>query len=246
MRNLVLCGFMGTGKTTIGKALTTKSSLPFIDIDEEIEKRTGMKIVDIFARMGEQFFRDLEEEMIREFSREEGRIIAVGGGALQRESNLLALKERGFLLCLLSTPRVILRRLKNDETRPLLKGEGNKLQRIEALLRKRFPNYLKADAFLDTSYMTIYDSVKYAGRLLDYLKEKVVLSDQTPEDRWVKSAFEEKGEELKNLLRVEDVSVSLTAAARLWKNNFPLEWKILRRKRNIFMKWLREEVLRIE
>lgn len=243
MRNLVLCGFMGTGKTTIGKALAKMHSLPFVDIDEEIEKRRGMKIVDIFSRMGEGYFRDLEEEMIREFSKEEGKIIAVGGGALQRESNLLALRENGFLLCLLATPKVILRRLRYDDTRPLLKGE-DKLQRIESLLRKRFPNYLKADAFLDTSYMPVRDCVKYAGRLLDYLKGEAILSDQTSEDRWVKSAFAEKEEELKSFLQDDNSSVSLTATVRLWKNNSPLDWKILRRKRNIFFKWLIEEVLR--
>jgi shikimate kinase len=234
---------MGTGKTTIGKALAKMHSLPFVDIDEEIEKRRGMKIVDIFSRMGEGYFRDLEEEMIREFSKEEGKIIAVGGGALQRESNLLALRENGFLLCLLATPKVILRRLRYDDTRPLLKGE-DKLQRIESLLRKRFPNYLKADAFLDTSYMPVRDCVKYAGRLLDYLKGEAILSDQTSEDRWVKSAFAEKEEELKSFLQDDNSSVSLTATVRLWKNNSPLDWKILRRKRNIFFKWLIEEVLR--
>jgi len=243
VRNLVLCGFMGTGKTTIGKALAKMHSLPFVDIDEEIEKRTGMKIVDIFSRMGEGHFRDLEEEMIREFSKEEGKIIAVGGGALQRESNLLALRENGFLLCLLATPKVILRRLRYDNTRPLLKGE-DKLQRIESLLRKRFPNYLKADAFLDTSYMPIRDCVKYAGRLLYYLKGEAILSDQAPEDRWVKSAFAEMEEELKSFLQNDNSSVSLTATVRLWKNNSPLDWRILRRKRNIFFKWLMEEVSR--
>lgn len=233
---------MGTGKTTIGKALASIHSLPFVDIDDEIERRTGMKIVDIFSRMGEGHFRDLEEEMIREFSKEEGGIIAVGGGALQRESNLLALREKGFLLCLLSTPKVILRRLKYDDTRPLLKGE-DKLQRIESLLRKRFPNYLKADAFLDTSYMSIRDCVKYVGRLLDYLKGEAIPSGQTPEVRWVKSAFEEKKEELKSLLQDNNASVSLTAAVRLWKKDFSVERKMLRKKRNIFFKWLMEEVL---
>jgi shikimate kinase len=236
---------MGTGKTKIGKALASIHSLPFVDVDEEIEKRTRMKIVDIFSRMGEGHFRDLEEEMIREASREEGKIIAVGGGALQRESNLLALRENGFLLCLLSTPKVILRRLRYDDTRPLLKGE-DKLQRIESLLRKRFPNYLKADAFLDTSYMSIRDCVKYVGRLLDYLKGEAILPDQKPEDRWVKSAFEEKEEELKSLVQDNNASVSLTATVRLWKNNSPLDWKMLQRKRNIFFKWLMEEVAGIE
>ena len=245
MKNLVLCGFMGTGKTTIGKALAKMHSLSFVDIDEEIEKRTGMKITDIFSRMGEGYFRDLEEEMIREFSGEEGRIIAVGGGALERESNLLALRENGFLLCLLSTPKVILRRLKNDDTRPLLKGE-DRLQRIESLLRKRFPNYLKADAFLETSYMPIRDCVKFAKRLLDYLKGESILSDQIPEDRWVKSAFGEREGELKELLQDNNLSVSFTAAVRLWKNDSPLDWKKLGRKKNIFFKWLIEEVIGIE
>ncbi|MGB9876543.1 MAG: shikimate kinase [bacterium] len=241
-KNLVLCGFMGCGKTSIGKSLSTISSLPFVDIDEEIEKRMGMTISSIFMEKGEQYFRDLEEAMIKEFSREEGIIIAVGGGALQRESNLQSLKERGFLLCLLATPKVILRRLKGDETRPLLKGSEDKLEKIENLLRKRFPNYLKADAFLDTSFKSLRESLGYAKLLLDCLEKGVTPSNSTPEGKWVISALTERGEDLYSLLIEKEVSTKLTSAVRLYKKGYPLDFHKLR-SRNLFLKWLKEEVL---
>ncbi|MGB9607367.1 MAG: shikimate kinase [bacterium] len=242
-KNLVLCGFMGCGKTSIGKSLSTISSLPFVDIDEEIEKRMGMTISSIFMEKGEQYFRDLEEAMIKEFSREEGIIIAVGGGALQRESNLQSLKERGFLLCLLATPKVIFRRLKGDETRPLLKGSEDKLEKIENLLRKRFPNYLKADAFLDTSFKSLRESLGYAKLLLDCLEKGVTPSNSTPEGKWVISALTERGEDLYSLLIEKEVSTKLTSAVRLYKKGYPLDFHKLR-SRNLFLKWLKEEVLK--
>ena len=242
-KNLVLCGFMGCGKTSIGKSLSTISSLPFVDIDEEIEKRMGMTISSIFMEKGEQYFRDLEEAMIKEFSREEGIIIAVGGGALQRESNLQSLKEKGFLLCLLAIPKVIFRRLKGDETRPLLKGSEDKLEKIENLLRKRFPNYLKADAFLDTSFKSLRESLGYAKLLLDCLEKGVTPSNSTPEGKWVISALTERGEDLYSLLIEKEVSTKLTSAVRLYKKGYPLDFHKLR-SRNLFLKWLKEEVLK--
>ncbi|MGC8843285.1 MAG: shikimate kinase, partial [bacterium] len=166
----------------------------------------------------------------------------VGGGALQRESNLQSLKEKGFLLCLLAIPKVIFRRLKGDETRPLLKGSEDKLEKIENLLRKRFPNYLKADAFLDTSFKSLRESLGYAKLLLDCLEKGVTPSNSTPEGKWVISALTERGEDLYSLLIEKEVSTKLTSAVRLYKKGYPLDFHKLR-SRNLFLKWLKEEVL---
>lgn len=232
---------MGTGKTTLGKALARSFSLPFVDIDEEIEKRTGMTIPQIFAEKGEPFFRDTEGALIREYGVGEGLIISLGGGALQRESNLNILKEKGFLVCLLASPRAILNRLRNDETRPLLQEE-DRLGRIEKLLRARFPNYLKADAFLDTSYKSISECLGYLTRLLSSLspRDRESLQLESATDRWVIASLEEEEGNLLQLLDDPDISVRLTSAVRLWKRGVPL--KSLRRGRNIFLRWLLEEV----
>lgn len=231
---------MGTGKTSLGKALAEKFSLPLVDIDEEIEERIGMSISRIFTEKGEPFFRDMEEEIIREHKEREGIIISVGGGALQRETNLNMLKEKGFLICLLASPRAILSRLRNDETRPLLQ-EGDKLERIKKLLRTRFPNYLKADAFLDTSYKSIAHCLGYLTRLLYCLFRGERPDWKKPEDRWVISALEKEDQILHRFLEDPDASVRLTSAVRLWKRGVPL--KTLKKGRNIFLKWLAEEMV---
>lgn len=237
MKNLVLCGFMGTGKTHLGKALAKQFFLPFVDIDEEIEKKMGMSIPGIFQEKGEAFFRDIEEALIGEYGRKERIIISVGGGALQREKNLETLKSNGFLICLLASPKAILQRLRNDQTRPLLQGE-NKLGRIETLLRTRFGNYLKADAFLDTSYKSISKCLSYLGRLLSLLtQEEEDLDWEKPQDRWVLSAI--GGEEvLLRLLKDPEISVRITSAVRLYKKGVSL--KELKTGRNLFLKWLKE------
>ncbi len=238
MRNIVLCGFMGTGKTSLGKALALKFSLPFLDIDEEIERKTNMSIPRIFLEKGEPFFRDMEEATIKEYGEKEGMIISVGGGALQRESNRDILKRKCFLVCLLASPKAILRRLRDDETRPLLQGE-DKLKRIENLLKARFPNYLEADAFLDTSYKSISQCLGYLTRLFLFLsKSGENLNWEKPQDRWVISATEERERILLPLLRDPDVSVRLTSAIRLMKKGISL--KGLLRGRNLFLRWLAE------
>ncbi|MBC7327123.1 AAA family ATPase [bacterium] len=245
MRNIVLCGFMGTGKTQLGKALAQRLGLPFVDIDGEIERTTGMKIADIFEKMGEPFFRDLEEKLLREYGSKSGQIISVGGGALQRESNITSLRQNGFLVCLFAKPQVILRRLRDDDTRPLLKSE-DKLERIESLLRLRFTNYLKADAFLDTSYKTIALCLDYLSSLTSLLYEgKIPLDFQKAPHRWAFCALEQNHEKLFQFLSDPDVSVRFTSAVKLWKSRIPIETKHFKTGRNIFLKWLLEEVEKI-
>ena len=114
--NIVLCGFMGCGKSTVGKKLSQMTQMEFVDMDGYIEKRAGMKIPDIFEKHGEDFFRDLEHEAAVELSQRGGYVVATGGGALTFQRNVDAFKEGGVIV-LLDTPlRVLQLRLKNDRT----------------------------------------------------------------------------------------------------------------------------------
>lgn len=110
--NIVLCGFMGCGKSTVGKKLSQMTQMEFVDMDGYIEKRAGMKIPDIFEKHGEGFFRDLEHEAAVELSQRGGYVVATGGGALTFQRNVDAFKEGGVIV-LLDTPlRVLQLRLK--------------------------------------------------------------------------------------------------------------------------------------
>ncbi len=143
-KNIVLIGFMGTGKTSVGKILARKLNRLVIDADEVIEAKTRRKIGDIFEKEGEPYFRALEKETIGDISRKEGVVITTGGGAVLDPANLEALKKNGWIVALMAEPTTILRRVKRTLSRPLLKGE-NVLSRIEELLRKRKPLYEQSD-----------------------------------------------------------------------------------------------------
>ena len=133
--NIVLCGFMGCGKSTVGKKLSQMTQMEFVDMDGYIEKRAGMKIPDIFEKHGEGFFRDL--------SQRGGYVVATGGGALTFQRNVDAFKEGGVIV-LLDTPlRVLQLRLKNDRNRPLLQ-RPDRFRFIRELHQKRMPLYRRA------------------------------------------------------------------------------------------------------
>ncbi len=141
--NIVLCGFMGCGKTTVGKKLSKRLGVPFVDMDHYIEQKAGCKVSDIFAKQGEDAFRDMEYECAKELSRAGGAVIATGGGALTFDRNVEALRQNGRII-LLDTPLpIIKRRLSGDTTRPLL-NRPDRDSAMEELYRKRLPLYRKA------------------------------------------------------------------------------------------------------
>jgi shikimate kinase len=149
MKNIVLTGFMGTGKTTIGQALAQMLHMKLVDVDEEIESAQGMTINDIFKTYGEQHFRDIETAMIKKISREKNLVISTGGGAVLREENMQALKEKGIVFCLNASVETILERTGSSQDRPLLKVENPK-EKISELLAYRKPFYEKAGIMIDT------------------------------------------------------------------------------------------------
>jgi shikimate kinase len=149
MTNIVLTGFMGTGKTAVGRELARLLSMRLVDIDSEIETERGLKITDIFKNYGESHFRDLETSIIRRFAKERNIIISTGGGAVLREENMAALRETGVIFCLHADPETILGRTGRSGDRPLLNVE-DPLAKINELLSFRMPFYEKAGVMIDT------------------------------------------------------------------------------------------------
>jgi shikimate kinase len=151
--NIVLTGFMGTGKTEVGRKLSQLLGMRFVDIDQEIEKSQGRSISEIFEQHGEERFRQLETEAVRQFSAEEGIIIATGGGAVLREENIHALSQKGIIFCLTASPEVILQRTGRNNNRPLLCGQDRQT-RVSELLESRKLFYEKAGIMISTDGKT--------------------------------------------------------------------------------------------
>lgn len=142
--NIILCGFMGSGKTRIGKLLSKETGREFVDMDKYIENNMGMKIVDIFERYGEDKFRELEHDAVKELSKKKNLIIASGGGTVLREENVVAFHKGGGFIIFLNVPVVVLEdRLKNDKKRPLLQ-QPNRNEVIEKLYAERYHLYKAA------------------------------------------------------------------------------------------------------
>ncbi len=149
MKNIVLTGFMGTGKTEVGRRIARILGYILIDVDEEIEKEQEMKIADIFREYGEPAFRDMESSVIRRLSDREGAVISTGGGAVLRQENMDRLREKGMIFCLAASAGTIYNRTKRSNDRPLLRVE-DPLAKIGELLASRQSCYEKADRMIDT------------------------------------------------------------------------------------------------
>ncbi|MHB8173739.1 MAG: shikimate kinase [Nitrospirota bacterium] len=153
MRNITLVGFMGTGKTTVGRLLAGRLGYRFIDVDEEIEREQGVSISHIFSELGESYFRMLERDFIKTLSFREGLVVSAGGGAVIDERNIDAMKLGGVLVCLTARPETIMKRVGKSRRRPLLKVP-DPMARIIDLMRERDPFYRKADFTIDTTAIT--------------------------------------------------------------------------------------------
>lgn len=162
-RNLVLMGFMGTGKSALGRRVAALTGARFLDMDAELERRAGKPVARIFAEEGEAAFRRMEAALAEEWGMREGTVISCGGGAVLREENLRALGANGVLVCLTARPEVIFERTARSRKRPLLAGE-NPERKIRDLLAARAPHYAKIPIQIDTSDA---DLVVLAERLLD-------------------------------------------------------------------------------
>ncbi|MFC1624064.1 shikimate kinase [Candidatus Omnitrophota bacterium] len=166
MRNIVLVGFMGTGKTAAGKKLAGRLNREFLELDEIIEDRVGLSIREIFEKKGEPYFRRVEKDIVREASDREGIVISAGGGAVIDEENFKNLKKNSVIICLGASPDVILERTKNLATRPLLNVPDPK-KKIESLLKERAPYYKKADFCINTDNLSIEEVAERIQGLID-------------------------------------------------------------------------------
>lgn len=153
MENIVLTGFMGTGKTAVGRELSRLLNIKLVDVDTEIEKSEQMTINEIFRQFGEPRFREIESEMIRRLSERKDVIISTGGGAVLRQENIDVLRKHGIVVCLMATPETILRRTSHSSHRPLLQVE-DPFRKIKELLDLRRPFYEKADIMINTDGKT--------------------------------------------------------------------------------------------
>lgn len=169
MKNIILLGFMGTGKTSVGKKLAEELGRDFLDIDELIEKESDTSISNIFFNFGEEHFRQLEAEAVKKVSEHKNMVIAAGGGVVLREENIKNLRKNGLLICLSASPEVIIARTRAEKNRPLL-DTPYPLETIKELLRFRSSLYARADATIDTSGLTVDEVVAEAKKITEEVK----------------------------------------------------------------------------
>ncbi len=156
--NIVLIGFMGTGKTTVGRRVAGRLKMEFLDTDQDIEAVTGMTIPQLFKKHKEIRFRSEETAAVRRAVREDHRVIATGGGVVLRPVNVEMLKQNGLLVCLTADKEVIFERVHRKKNRPLL--AKNPMAEIERLLKEREPYYRVADIYIDTGKESIDQAVE--------------------------------------------------------------------------------------
>src|SRR5258706_1310890 len=140
-KNLVLVGFMGSGKTSAGKLAAQRLGLEFLDMDAVIEQRAGQTISQIFETKGEPHFRKLERELAVELAARDGLVIATGGGIVLNPDNVRDINKSGVVICCCVDARIAYERTKRTQHRPLLESDADRLTRIESLLRQREPLY---------------------------------------------------------------------------------------------------------
>ena len=149
---------MGTGKTETAKLLARLLKRTFVDMDDFIERQVGSAIPEIFKTQGEAYFRRVEKEVVRELSLKKDLVVACGGGAFVDPDNIRAFKESGTVVCLSSSPEVILERTRHFSNRPLLQCI-DPLERIKELLVQRAPFYAQAHEAIDCDRLSVEQTV---------------------------------------------------------------------------------------
>jgi len=152
--NLALIGFMGTGKTSVGRLVAELLDFEYLDTDEMIQAATGKTVTEIFKNDGEKNFRALEEKVVAELASRRKAVIATGGGLPTNPKNLASLKSCALIVCLWASPEKIWERVKNQSHRPLL-HDTNPQAKIRELLAARAPFYKQADVLLNTELRSV-------------------------------------------------------------------------------------------
>lgn len=152
--NLALIGFMGSGKSSVGRLIAEQLHFSFLDTDDTIESGAGKSIADIFAQQGEAAFRELERSLVAELASRTQTVISTGGGLPVHPANLASLKSHSLIVCLWAGSESIWERVRHQQHRPLLK-EGDPLAKIRELLASREPFYRQADVLINTEMRSV-------------------------------------------------------------------------------------------
>jgi len=164
-RQAVLVGFMGAGKSSVGKVLAQHLGAEFVDVDERIEEAAGRRIGDIFVSCGEAAFREMEREAILDAVSAPGRVVAAGGGAFVDEANRRALKAYAPVFFLDVSVESVLERLSGDRSRPLFPG-GKEAGKLRELMERRRPSYQEADFTVSTDNRSVPEIADHILSLL--------------------------------------------------------------------------------
>ncbi len=171
-KNVVLIGFMGTGKTSSGRMLAARLGRPLVDLDQSIEAREGMSVPEIFAQKGEPYFRAREREAVALAAARRGVVIATGGGTVKDEENFRLLKETGVVVCLTADIETILARTARRGERPMLDAAEDRRRAAETLLESRRALYARADCTVDTSELS---PMRVTEEIIDFLRRGGVI-----------------------------------------------------------------------
>lgn len=167
--NLVLIGFMGTGKSTVAAYLSCQYNMEIIEMDELLARQEGMSIPEIFRLHGEPYFRNLETKLLKDLQNCQNKIISCGGGTALREENVKEMKKNGKVILLTASPETILKRVKKDTSRPLLKDRKTP-EGIASLMAQRQDKYLAAADFV------ISTEHKSVAKICEEIAEKLHFS----------------------------------------------------------------------
>lgn len=164
---------MAAGKSTIGPILANTLGWEFFDLDREVEKKSGLKIVELFKQKGEDYFRKMETEILKELSLKDNVIISLGGGAIASEENFRIIKSSGKIIYLKSSPEMTYKRLRFKIDRPAFVFEGEEvpskekfMERINELLESRKKYYEKSDFIVDTDFQTVGKTVDIIAKFI--------------------------------------------------------------------------------
>jgi shikimate kinase len=171
MKNIILVGFMGSGKTTIAIELSHRLKMRYVSTDDMVEKKEKATINELFTRKGEEYFRSVETDCLKEALMMDNVVIDAGGGAVLKDENWANMKERGVTICLNADEETIMARTKKYKHRPLLNVDDPK-QKIRSLLAKRAHLYAKADHCVDTGDLTVKQVVEKIVKVVAEVNDK--------------------------------------------------------------------------
>ncbi|MDD4752326.1 MAG: shikimate kinase [Desulfitobacteriaceae bacterium] len=172
MQNIVLIGFMGTGKTAIGRIVARMLNYHFVDTDQMVEEATNLTINQLFRKHGEIRFRSEEALVVKKLAGRERLVIATGGGLVLNPENVKLLKQKGIFVLLTADPKVVLERVSRKNTRPLL-AKGKNMETIMSLFKDRSRFYAEyAEFTVDTSHISLEESAEKIVQIVKEQKEQ--------------------------------------------------------------------------